>query len=150
MVSSIEPFNNTSRSEPRHNHVTLAVPSANGEPCCALSSGLPPFREGSLRTDVPYIKDVVAADCDLERVGDVVPGFQMGQAHAGLAIRNEGRGPTWGCWVLLRPPIGLAECDAELIQCPVGSERNLLLWRAVCPPISQDGGGLLLEEVSSI
>ena len=35
------------------------------------------------------VEEVVGADRELELVGDVVPAFQVGEANAGLVVRDE-------------------------------------------------------------
>src|ERR1019366_5984601 len=75
-----------------------------------------------------HVEEIVGTDRELELVGDVIPGFHVGQEYARL--RNEEapaeRGAAGGAGVLVdRSPIGFAQREPELVERPIGGDVNL-------------------------
>ena len=77
------------------------------------------------------IEEVVAADRELQLIGEVVPCFEIRDADGSLVLREERRAAIRRAETMDRTVIGLPERDAELIQRPVRRQIDLLLRGAV-------------------
>ena len=92
-----------------------------------------------IRADV---EDIVAADSQLNVVGEVVPHFRIRQTDAGLVEGNEFAAGIGAGVAVLRSPIGFAHRGAEFIQRPVRGQADLFLRRGMHEVVQR----LLVEE----
>ena len=76
-----------------------------------------------IRTDV---EQIVAADRELEGIGDVIAEFPVQQADTGLVEGNFLTAGVRADVAVLRPVIALAQREAELVQRPVGRQDDFL------------------------
>ena len=95
----------------------------------------------------PDIEDVVGAERELELVGEVVPAFQVGNAHARLVEGDFLAAGVRADVGVLRPVKSLAEGGAKIIQRSVGRQNDFLGRRGMrvvilCLEVEEGGRGI--------